>query len=526
MTLVHLAGAEPLDAVIIGGGINGCAIAEECAVRGLRVALIEQSDFGFGTTWRSTKLIHGGLRYLEHGDVRLVRESLRERSWLLKTRPYLVTPQRFLLPTLPWSRRPEWQLRIGLATYDLLALYRGVPGHRHLSQSEFERRAPYLPESASSGFSFFDARVHSPERLALELALNARQHGATIANHARVTSIQAESGTVKGVTVEVDGESLELPANAVVNAAGPWVDAVNEHGGLPEGELLGLTRGTHIVVALDQPPAPDAIFSTAESDGRVFFAVPQGELLLIGTTDARYDGDPGAIRPSKDDVEYLLQEAQRLMPGRDIRRERIRYAYAGLRPLQKVRGGPEAAISRRHAIIRHERHGGPAGMYSLVGGKLSTFRPLAQEMAKILGAPLKRRAENEPVAPGWNRMLRESSLSMRQKQHVRIFGAAIADVLALGTAEVCPHSGAIEGEVRYAAKHEQVQTLADVMLRRTGISWASCRGRCCDEIVAEIAGKELGWKAVERKRQLKAFRAELDANLPTVDLVAGGGGPQ
>lgn len=521
MTLAELANGRPLDAVIIGGGINGCAIAEEASMRGLRVALIEQTDFGFGTTWRSTKLIHGGLRYLEHGDVRLVRESLRERSWLLKTRPYLVTPQRFLLPTLPWSRRPEWQLRIGLATYDMLALYRGVPTHRHLNDASFERLAPYLPESVSSGFSFFDARVHAPERLALEFAFNARTHGAAIANHAAVTAIAAENGAVTGVSVTEGDETFEIPARAVVNAAGPWVDAVNEHGGLPEVELLGLTRGTHIVVELEVPPGRDAIFSTARSDGRVFFAVPQGELLLIGTTDERFEGDPGEIRPSNDDIVYLLEEAQTLMPGRGITRESIRYAYAGLRPLQRVAGGPEAAISRRHSVIHHERLGGPKGMYSLVGGKLSTFRPLAREVAAMLGASGKRRDQDLPVAPGWNRILRESSLSLRQKQHLRVYGAAIADVLALGTEEVCPHSGAIEGEIRYAARSEQVRSLADIMMRRSGISWASCRGLCCDEAVAEIAGKELGWKAGDRRREVKAFRDELDFHLPTVDLVQG-----
>lgn len=525
MNLAEAASGAPFDAVIIGGGINGCAIAEEASLRGLRVALLEQSDFGFGTTWRSTKLIHGGLRYLEHGDVRLVRESLRERSWLLKTRPYLVTPQRFILPTLPWSRRPEWQLRIGLATYDMLALYRGVPGHRHLSHRRINELAPYLPGDVPSGFSFFDARVHAPERLALELALNARDHGAFIANHATASRVLTNAGAVTGVSVSSSGETFDIPARAVVNAAGPWVDAVNEHGGLSDTELLGLTRGTHIVVELDEPPGRDAVFSTARSDGRVFFAVPQGELLLIGTTDERFEGDPGAIRPSAEDIGYLLDEARALMPGRDITRERIRYAYAGLRPLQKVAGGPEAAISRRHSVVRHERQGGPRGMYSLVGGKLSTFRPLAREVAHMLGATGHRDDQDRAVAPGWNHALRESPLTLHQKHHVRVYGASIASVLELGTVELCPHSGAIEGEVRHAARREEAHTLADLMLRRTGVSWGACRGRCCDEAVAAIAAAELGWNDADRRRELDAFRAELDFHLPTVDLVEQGTTP-
>lgn len=516
MNLAELASGEPFDAVIIGGGINGCAIAEEASARGLRVALFEATDFGFGTTWRSTKLIHGGLRYLEHGDVRLVRESLRERAWLLKTRPYLVTPQRFLLPMLPWSRRPSWQVELGLAAYDLLALYRGVPSHRRLGERRLAELAPFLPASAEGGFSFYDGRVRSPERLALELALEARSRGALIANHTPVTRVNAGRGRVTGVEVEHAGATFAVPARAVVNAAGPWVDVVNEHGGLPATELLGLTRGSHIVVELDSPPGRDAVFSTAKSDGRVFFSVPQGDLLLIGTTDERYEGDPGAIRPTAADVDYLLSEARELLPGLGITRERIRYAYAGLRPLQRIKGGPEAAISRRHSVVHHARHGGPEGVYSVVGGKLSTFRPLAREVAAVLRAPARRASNEDQVAPDWALALRESGLSMRQKQHLRVYGRAIRDVIALGAEPICEHAGAIAGEVRHVARLEQVKTLADIMLRRTGISWASCRGRCCHEAVAKIAAEELGWKGGERKRQVAAFEKELDFHLPAV----------
>jgi glycerol-3-phosphate dehydrogenase len=519
VNLAELASGPPLDAVIIGGGINGCAIAEEAAARGLKVALLEASDFGFGTTWRSTKLIHGGLRYLEHGDVRLVRESLRERAWLLRTRPYLVTPQRFLLPQLPWSRRPGWQLRLGLAAYDLLAMDRAVPSHRRLSPSRLDSLAPFLPDSARGGFSFYDARVHSPERLALELALEAERRGAFIANHAAVTSIGASRGRVSSVTVDFGGQSYELPARQIVNAAGPWVDAVNEHGGLPNVELLGVTRGAHIVVEPAAQLTRDAIFSTARSDGRVFFAVPQGELLLIGTTDDRYEGAPGDIHPTPADIDYLLAEARELMPALALTKEHVRYAYAGLRPLQRVSGGPEAAISRRHTVIDHSHRGGPVGMLSIVGGKLSTFRPLAREVAEILQAPHARPNAAGPVAPDWANHLRRSGLTLAQKQHLRIYGAAIPAVLDAGRQPLCEHAGAIEGEVRYVTVHEHAVTLADIMMRRTGISWAACRGLCCAERVAELAGEQLGWKAAERKRQIKAFRAELDANLPTIELV-------
>lgn len=522
MTLTELAGGPPLDLAVIGGGINGAAIAEEAAARGMRVALFEATDFGFGTTWRSTKLIHGGLRYLEHGDVRLVFESLRERARLLKTRPYLVTAQRFLLPILPWTRRPRWQLRAGLATYDMLAMYRGVPSHRGLSRSKLHARAPYLSEAANGGFSFFDARVHSPERLTLEMVLEARAEGAYVFNHAQVTGLGVSNGAVESIDVQHGGMLSRIPVRNVVNAAGPWVDAVNRLGDLPGGELLGVTRGTHIVVELDEPLGHDAVFSTAKSDGRVFFAVPQDGLLLIGTTDERYDGHPSEIRPVPSDIDYLLAEAHELMPGRGITRDRIRYAYAGLRPLQKVAGGPEAAISRRHVVLEHEELGGAKGVFSVVGGKLSTFRPLAEEISDRLDARPRAGDRDEPVAPGWRDVLLASGLPKPFLRHLRVYGPAIASVLQLGREPLCEHAGAIEGEVRHAARFEAAETLADLMMRRTGVSWASCRGLCAVDRVAEIAAAELGWSEFERAAQVKAFRDELDYHLPTEDLIVQG----
>ncbi len=521
MTLAEASAGEPFDLVVIGGGINGCAIAEEAAARGLRTALFEASDFGFGTTWRSTKLIHGGLRYLEHGDVRLVFESLRERAWLLRTRPYLVRPQRFVLPILPWTRRPKWQLGAGLSAYDLLALYRGVPAHRRLPDTALHQLVPGLPGETSGGFTFYDARVIAPERLCLELALAAQQHGAVIANHTPVTGIETTGGSVVAVEVEHRGSTYRIATRAVINAAGPWVDAVNRVAGMPEPGLLGVTRGSHILVELPVPPGRDAVFSSAKSDGRVFFTVPQGELLLVGTTDDRFEGDPGAVRPTAADVDYLLAEAQALLPGLGITRDRIRSAYAGLRPLPRVSGGPEAAISRRHAVIHHADYGAE-GLYSVVGGKLSTFRPLAREAVDALHPPRARQLPCEPETTHWRDELRQSALPLAVQRHLRIYGEAIEAVIAEGTDVLCEHSHAISGEVAYTCRSEHVETLSDIMLRRTGISWSSCRGLCCYGAVAEQAAKMLGWDKAERKRQVAAFLAELDYHLPAADSLSAG----
>ncbi|MCK9518370.1 MAG: glycerol-3-phosphate dehydrogenase/oxidase [Dehalococcoidia bacterium] len=519
--ITRLVEGPPLDVAIIGGGINGCAIALEGARRGLRVALFEADDFGFGTTWRSTKLIHGGLRYLEHGDMRLVFESLRERAWLLKTRPHLVSPQRFLLPLLPWTRRPAWQLRAGLTLYDVLSLYRGVPRHRRLSRNKAMARAPFLPIETTGAFSFFDARIHSPERLALELTLEARSRGATVLNHTAVTRIVANGSRVTAVGFEHRGEPHVVGARTVINAAGPWVDVVNQLTGEPPPPLLGVTRGSHIVLDVGDRLPRDAVFSTAKSDGRVFFAVPQDELLLVGTTDDRFNGDPNLVQPREADVEYLLEEARLLLPGLEPAREEVRYAYAGLRPLPRVRGGPEAAITRRHEIVDHSATGGPEGLYSVIGGKLSTFRPLAREAIDHVGDGVPVPRSKDERREQWRWTLSASGLDLRTRRHLRMYGDAVSQVIAGGRDEICAHTGAIRGEIGYVVKNELVTSLSDVLLRRTGIAWGSCRGLCCHREVAALAGAELGWDHVEQERQVRQYEADVDFHLPAVHC--GGG---
>jgi glycerol-3-phosphate dehydrogenase len=535
VNLEQLASGPPLDLAIIGGGINGCGVAAEAAARGLRVGLFEAGDFGFGTTWRSTKLIHGGLRYLEHGDLRLVFESLRERGRLLHTRPHLVRPQRFVLPLVPWTRRPAWQLRIGLAAYDLLSIPRSVPRHRRLSRANALRLAPWLPRQARGAFTFYDARAVAPERLALEFALEAAATRAAVFNHAEVVKVETQGGRVSALEVQRDGRRCTVAARAVLNAAGPWVDAVNALVGQAGQPLLDLTRGSHIVFEPARDPGAEAAFSTAKSDGRVFFAVPQDGLLLVGTTDDRYDGPPGEVRPTARDVEYLLAEAQELLPGLRLERGQIRYAYAGLRPLQRVSGGPEAAISRRHEVVDHGRRGGPVGLYSVVGGKLSTYREIAHEVVGRLGSEGTRRrirpARGGPTAnsqqpaarPGPAleevRAVLPSGLPERTARRLWMYGWAAGDVLRLGSSVLCEHSGAVVGEVVHAARSEMAATLSDVLMRRTGIAWAACRGRCCAQEAARLAGAELGWDEFERKAQLAAFEADVAYHLPEPSML-------
>ncbi|OAI41972.1 hypothetical protein AYO38_03325 [bacterium SCGC AG-212-C10] len=522
-TLDDLASGPPLDAVIVGGGINGAAITAETSRRGLRVALFEADDYGFGTTWRSTKLIHGGLRYLEHGDVRLVFESLRERAWLLRAKPHLVRPRRFILPLVPWTRRPAWQLRAGLAMYDTLAFRGSLPAHRRLSANDVRNLAPYVGETEGGGFSFYDARALSPERLTLELVLLAERRGAFIANHTPVTRIITSAGEVAAVEVDDGRRRVIVPTSTVINAAGPWVDAVNEVSDQPPTKFLGATRGTHIALELETALPKEAIFSTAREDGRVLFAVPQEGLLLFGTTDVRFDLEPGEVRPTPEDIDYLVTEARLLLPGLGIDHRSIRYSYAGLRPLQRATGRSEAEISRRHSLIDHGATGGARGVYSVIGGKLSTFRPLAREVADEVEASLPEIEGDLPeverplasrAAGEWQDALNTSGLELHTRARLAVYGPALPAILASGKAALCDSCGTLEGEVQNAIDNEHAVTIGDVILRRTGAGWRKDRGLCCHERIGVAMARALGWSQVQLRAQVEAFRAEVDYHLP------------
>jgi len=518
MTLHGLSQGPPLDLAVIGGGVNGAGVARAAARAGLRVALFEADDFGFGTTWRSTKLIHGGLRYLEQGDVGLVRESLAERGRLLRERPWLVRPLRFLLPNLPWSRRPAWQLRIGLSAYDLLAGRSGLPRHRRVDSTKATQLVGGLAPEVAGAFTFFDARARSPERLALELVLEAREAGATVFNHARVVAIAAEGGRVTGLTVRQGEKSVEVPARTIVNAAGPWVDEI---AGLAPGTQPGLdlTRGTHIVADLPDHGLRAAVISTARSDGRVFFAIPQGRSVLIGTTDERYEGPAGAVRPTAEDISYLLQEAQTLLPGEGIERTRVVYAYAGLRPLARGRAGHESEVSRRHQVLAYETSGGPAGLLGVTGGKLTTYRTVAADVLQAMGTRARADAPPSFDASGWRSAVDALPGDRDVRARLSAYGPRLADVIALGSHPVCALCGLIEGEIRHAFRQEAAVHLPDVLGRRTGTAWTRERGLCCVETAATIAAEEAGWSHWEGMREVTAYRDMVAFHLPAPETI-------
>ena len=371
------------DVVIIGAGINGAGIARDTAMRGLKVLLIDKGDLGAATTSASTRLIHGGLRYLENFEFGLVRESLREREILLRIAPHLVKPLAITIPIYKHSKRGRVTIRAGMILYDLLSWNKSLPRHRMLSRAETLKRWPGLNSEGLLGSAlYYDAQVEFPERLVLENVQSAREFGAEVFTYTQVTGFAVENGKVSGVEfVREDGQKHFAETEIVINAAGPWIDQVLDRLPVESPKLIGGTKGSHIVV----PPFPDApanaIYVEARSDRRPIFVIPWNDVFLIGTTDVRFQGDPDEVHCELWEIDYLLAETNLALPGSHLTRDSILYAYSGVRPLPVTGDKDEQSITRRHFIREHPRL---PNLLSIVGGKLTTYRSLAEECVDLI----------------------------------------------------------------------------------------------------------------------------------------------
>jgi len=537
----------PFDLIIIGAGINGCGIARDAAMRGLRVLLLDKTDVGGGTTAWSTRLIHGGLRYLEHGELGLVRESLRERETLLRVAPHLVRPLPLLVPVYANRRRGPLTIRAGMIAYDLLSPGKSLPRHRMLSPAEAIKRAPGLETGGLKGAAlYFDAQVEFAERLALENALSAREQGATVLTHARVTRLLIENGDVRGVEFEdlLGGETHAARAPVVLNVAGPWVDEALEGfegaGGKLNGvgdeskgtgeKLIGGTKGSHIVVRAF-PGAPTvALYSEAVEDGRPFFIVPWDEKFLIGTTDERYEGDLDRVSADEREIEYLLREANRVVPSARLTRGDVLYAYSGVRPLPFVGGRDVSAVTRRHFI--RVSHAG--GLFSIVGGKLTTYRSLAEEAVdlifKTLGrtpppcatarTPLPGAAVLDFAAFGESFKATSQLPPKSAARLLKVYGARASEVLRLASTDeelrnvISEETGSIAAEVVFAFREESAETLVDCLMRRTMTGLDSRLGLDALDGAARVAQKFLGWDEARAAREVENYRRYVERFRP------------
>ena len=506
--------------IVIGGGINGAAIAREAQLSGVKVLLLERDDFCSGTSAASTRLIHGGLRYLEHAEFSLVYESLSAREQLLKSAPHLVQPLQIFLPLTHDSRRGPLMIRLGMLLYDLLSTGKSLSSHRILSRESLLEALPGLDGGELvAGAAYYDAQVRFPERLVLENALDAQASGATLAPHTAVHELLVEDGRIVGVVWEADGRRGTAWAPVVVNAAGPWVDSVL--GPLQETALIGGTKGSHLITEPFAGAPAHAVYAEASSDGRPFFVIPWNGLYLIGTTDERYDGNPSEASISHAEYDYLITETQHLFPGASDLNRRVCYTCSGIRPLPPTEGVSEGAITRRH-LIKHHRD--VDGLFSVIGGKLTTHRSLAVDCMKRLRRRLKTSGRSPTVdrlLPGALAkndryvLLEDLSQSFGSETAIRlwqVYGAAsqeLADSVRedaeLGQ-KLGPQCDLLVGELVRALEKEHARTLIDVLQRRTMAGLQSDFGQQSAPLAADWLVRLGIWDRTRAAEEVEAYR--------------------
>jgi glycerol-3-phosphate dehydrogenase len=523
---------ERFHVIVIGGGINGVAIARECARAGRRTLLVEQDDFAAGTTSRSTRIIHGGLRYLEHGDIGQIRESLRERKWLLQEYPHLVHPLQFLLALDDKSRRSALAVRTGLWLYQKMGSMRHATDG---SRTESDRLERLLDAGKRiSIFSFDDAQCEFPERLVAEWLVEALAAGAVARNHTHVLAVDIRNGQAKGVLFrdQVSGKEERVEGTWIINATGPWADRICENSSIrTRNPLVGGVRGSHIVLG-KFAGAPHAAVYTEAVDGRPIFVIPWNEQVLVGTTEVPDSRDPAQAQPSGDEIEYLLRSFLDLFPQLATGRENIRYAFAGVRPLPYSPEKKPSAVSRKHYLHDHAAEAA-AQMISVIGGKLTTAGSLARECAAKIGVkvgpPTLAIAFEDNVDHTLERWVVDVANAGGIKAEtargiVEWFGkrAPIVARRAYGSVEMraplCSHTNHIVAEAVEAFDHECAVTLADVLLRRVPVALGACWSSSCSHEAATRIAPVLGWNEEEAARELETFERERTGFLRNASL--------
>jgi len=527
--------SESFDVLVIGGGVTGAGAALDAASRGLKVALIESQDLASGTSSRSSKLIHGGLRYLEQYDFKLVREALHERELMVSTlSPHLVKPVGFLFP-LTEKFKERTYVGAGLALYDALrGFQRALPWHKHIGQKQIHEIAPSLrPDLITGAIKYFDAQVDDA-RHTMTIARTAARHGAIIATRVSAESLIREGKRVVGVKAKdlVSGKTINITATATVMCAGIWSDELHAKFDLKPGYGVTMSKGVHIVLP------GSAIKSNAgiilKTPISVLFLIPWGDKWIVGTTDTPYTGDRAEPFATRDDVQYILDQANRVLSPK-LKAQEIIGVYAGLRPLVANNiNSATTKLSREHTVDRPA-----AGFVSIAGGKYTTYRVMAKDA--IDRAVIELRAikpdsvtEKLPLvgADGYfaleqqiERLSETSGLDAETIRHLlNRYGSMISELIELIdenprlAAKVDPDLLYIKAEIQYAASHEGAQTVDDVISRRTRIAFeAQDHGLHLADEIAAIVAPVLGWSAKERKASVTAYEDLVDRELEALD---------
>ena len=520
------------DVVVIGGGMAGAGVARDLALRGVAVALLDKDDFAYGTTSRSSKLIHGGLRYLELFDFGLVRESLRERERLHRLAPHVVRPLPFLVPIYREASRPMIQVRIGLKLYDWLTPGRDRERYRVLPAIDALSLEPRLRMQGLKGAGYyFDDLLLFPERLCLENVLSASRHGARAFNYAEVEEILRDaSGAPSGVRVRdlLSNRVVSLRAKVIVNATGPWVDRLRERAGITERgrHIVRTTKGIHCLL----PRLTDRAIYHATGDDRMIFVIPWREFSLVGTTDTDFNGDLDRLHATAAEVEYLLSEVRQAVPDPRVAASEVAYTYAGVRPLSFEEGRRASDVSRAHKVVAEA----DGRFVSITGTKLTCFRSLAEQVGDTVMQTLGRRVASrtheltldgadEEVgtveARAWldvSADVEASGLSRTTLERlVATYGRVYRSVVELagkvpaGAERLCPSNPEIVAQLYRAVQDEMAVSLQDVMLRRTGIGTSACQGRDCVESIAARMAQLQGWSPRRQTAELEAYAAHV-----------------
>jgi glycerol-3-phosphate dehydrogenase len=520
---------ESFDLIIVGGGITGAGIARDAALRGLKVALVEKLDFGAGTSSKSSKLIHGGLRYLEQAELALVFESVTERKRLMKLARHLVRPLPFLVTNYKGDRRWLATLALGLWIYDALCLFGSYRNHVTYGKKKTLELEPQLrPTGLNGGILYYDCMTDDA-RLTLECALDAVSLGAVIVNHARAGKLLRDgSGKICGVAVHdsESGATIEAKGKVVINATGPWSDEVRALAG--EARILKPTKGIHVVIDSKRLPLKHALMMSSPRDKRVVFGIPWGlGRTVIGTTDTFFDGSPDKVEPTKEDVDYLLEVANSYFPGSELKSDDVLSTWSGLRPLlaPEDETAGASAVSREHMI-----YDGP-GFVTIAGGKLTTFRRMAAEVVDRaivqLGVTTKSTTATRPLPGAVGLTESDDALEALAKSLTLPglpdgapaylageYGARAPTLLERAKADATamerldPELPSIFAQVDEAVDVEMARTLDDVISRRIPLVLrARDQGLGIAEKVAARLAKKLEWTPERTAAELTKYQA-------------------
>ena len=540
------------DVIIIGGGINGAGVARDAAIRGLKTIIVDKNDFASGSSSWSSRLIHGGLRYLEYFEFPLVRESLKEREVLLRTAPHLVSPLQLTIPIYRDRSRPYWKIWAGMILYDIFSFDKTLPVHRMLPEAKFQQLFRSLDaDNLAGGSQYYDGQVTLAERLCLENIISAQNAGAAALNYMEVTELAIKDNRIANVVCKdkLTGESVTISGSkdaVVINTAGPWIDQVCQRGKkggqqavIGDGKKNGGTKGSHIIVE-EFPGAPGStLYVEAKSDGRPFFIIPWLGKYLIGTTDLVYKDDIDNIKADNDEIDYLLRETNSVITTANLKRDDVKFTYSGVRPLPNSEGKKPGSITRKHIIFDHRKEG-VNNLFSLIGGKLTTYRNVGEEMVDAIFKRMKRspkpcQTDSLPlpgcILPRDKRIQQaidkyESSLSIEIIDHLfYMYGARALEVLALTEdnpalrERISPDLHDIKAQIVYAVASESAQNLVDILRRRTTLAMNGEYGMNLLPVVTETLQKHCGWNQEQSDRAIDEYRFYMEHNcIPNYQL--------